>query len=276
MVSISVPISTRCDLSGLKGLVLDIDGVLYEGDKALMGAVELINHLNHTGTPYVLLSNNSTRRISEHEAKLHGLGMPVPRDKIITGALVASEVLSAEAPNGARCLVIGEAGLVEALELAGFEVTQTDYHDIKYVVIGMDRSLTYEKLLAAVRAIQRGAELISSNPDPVYPAGDEIIPASGAIQAAIEVSTGVKARVTGKPELPGFLMALKKLGFRPEVVGMVGDQPQTDHIGAKKAGMKCLLVFSSLTPSNLREKVEIEVDGIFETTLDFYNEWKLR
>jgi HAD superfamily hydrolase (TIGR01450 family) len=273
LVDISTPFSTGCDLSSLKGLVLDIDGLLIEGDRALPGAVELINHLNQTATPYVLLSNNSTRKFCDHKEKLHNHGMPVPQDRIITGAVVAAKVLSAETPPGARCLVIGEAGLLEALEWAGFEVTQSDYRDITYVVVGMDRYFTYEKLLAAARAIQRGAKLISSNPDPVFPAGDELIPASGAIQAAIEASTGMKARVTGKPESYGFRLALEKLGLPAELTGMVGDQPKTDHLGARLAGMKCLLVLSSLTPSYSPAETGIVVDGVYESTFDFYLAW---
>jgi 4-nitrophenyl phosphatase len=273
LVNCSLSVSARCDLSLLKGLVLDIDGVLYEGDRALPGAVELINHLNRKKIAYTLLSNNSTQKIREHKSKLDDFGMHVAIDKIITGAIIASKVLSTEAPKGSRCLVVGEEGLVEAMEWAGFEVTQNDYHDITYVVVGMDRTFNYEKLLTASRAIRRGAQLISSNPDPVYPAGNELIPASGAIQAAIEISSGCKARVTGKPEAYGYHLALEKLGLPAEMVGMVGDQPKTDHLGAQQVGMKCLLVFSSLTTWQPTDDNGVQVDGIYKSTLDFYKDW---
>jgi 4-nitrophenyl phosphatase len=261
------------DLARLQALVLDIDGILYEGNQALPGAVELVSHLNQTGFPYVLFSNNSTRRIGEHVDKLKGLGMDVPVERIITAARIAAHVLAHESKPGRRCLVIGEAGLDEALQGAGFEVTKTEWADVAYVVTGMDRELTYEKLLAASRAIRHGAQLISSNPDPVYPTGDEVIPAAGVVQAAIEVSTGVKARVTGKPEIYGFLMALELLKIPAELIGMVGDQPNIDHSGACRAGMKTLLVLSSLTPAYAPSQMEIQPDGVFENTMAFYKSW---
>jgi HAD superfamily hydrolase (TIGR01450 family) len=264
---------TRYNLSLLHGLVLDIDGILFEGNKCLPGAVDLIDHLKKTATSYVLLSNNSAKRLEDHYEILQSLGMETPIGRIITAARITAEVLSREALPGVRCLVIGEAGLVEELERMGFEVTRSDYRKVTHVVVGMDRNLTYDKLLTGSMAIRRGAQFISSNPDPVYYDGDEIIPASGAIQAALEVSTGVKARVTGKPEIYGYKLALEALGLPAERVGMVGDQPKTDHLGAQRAGMKRLLVLSSLTPNYSPEEIGGWVDGIYANTQDFTTEW---
>jgi len=256
--------------------VLDVDGVLYEGDYPLPGATDLIGHLTRNGTPYVLLSNNTTRPLSGHVAKLSALGMPVPPASIVTAARVVAQTLAGEAAPGRRCLVIGERGLVEALEQAGFEVTQTDHHHVDYVVVGMDRQLTYEKLKAAALAIRNGAEFISSNPDPAYPDGKDLIPASGAIQAALEATTGVQARVTGKPESPGFKLALDLLGSTPAETGMLGDQLEIDILGAKKAGLRSFLVLSSITPNFASDKALLQPDAVFESTLDFYRQWARR
>jgi 4-nitrophenyl phosphatase len=264
------------DLRAVAALILDIDGILYEGQRALPGAVQLIAHLAREGTPYVLLSNNTTRPLGSHLAQLAGLGMPVASGSIVTAARVVAHVLVGEAGPGARCLVIGEAGLLEALEGAGFEVTQTDPHGVDYVVVGMDRQLTYDKLKAAALAIQGGAQFISSNPDPAYPDGTALIPASGAIQAALEVATGVRARVTGKPELPGFQIALGQLGTTPDQTAMLGDQLETDILGAKRAGLKGLLILSSLTPNFVSDGAPVQPDAIFESTLDFYRQWLAR
>lgn len=261
------------DLRTVEALILDIDGVLYEGDRALPGAVELIAHLTRKGTPYVLLSNNTTRPLSSHTAKLSELGMPVPSTSIVTAAQIVAQTLAGEADPGARCLVIGELGLVEALEQAGFEVTQTNHRNVEYVVVGMDRQFTYEKLKAAALAIRNGAKFISSNPDPAYPDGKELIPASGAIQAALEATTGVRARVTGKPELPGFQIAIKLLGSTSAQTGMLGDQLETDLLGAKRAGLKAFLILSSLTPRFFSDKALLRPDAVFESTLDFYRKW---
>ena len=264
------------DLTNIEALILDIDGVLYEGNRALPGAVELLAHLVQNETPHVLLTNNTTRTLDQHVVKLAALGMPISPESIVTAARVTALVLAGEAAAGARCMVIGEAGLVEALELAGFQLTLNGYSDVDYVVVGMDRQLTYDKLKVAALAIRSGAKLISSNPDPAYPDGEQLIPASGAIQAALEAATGVTARVTGKPELPAFEMAVEFLGRAPERIAMVGDQVEIDILGAKRAGLKSILVSSSVTSTSLSRESGVQADAVFESTQDFYREWVSR
>lgn len=264
------------ELSEIKSLILDIDGILYEGDQAVPGAVELIEDLNKHNTPYVLLSNNTTNTIEKHIEKLASLGMQVPRESIITAARVAAQLIAREAPPGTRCFVIGEAGLMQALQQAGLAATQSDESDLRYVVIGMDRQLTYEKLKIAARAIYNGAVFISTNPDPLYMDHDGIIPASGAIQAALETATGVPARMTGKPEPPGFLFALNQLGCSPDETGMLGDQTEIDILGAARVGINTFLILSSLTRLPANKSSQIAADRTFENTLDFYQHWVKR
>lgn len=264
------------DLSKIKSLILDIDGILYEGNQAVPGAVELIEDLNEQNTPYVLLSNNTTNTIEKHIEKLASLGMQVPRESIITAAMVAAQLIARETPPGTRCFVVGEAGLMQALQQAGLAATQNDDSDLRYVVIGMDRQLTYEKLKIAARAIYNGAVFISTNPDPLYMDHDGIIPASGAIQAALEAATGVPARMTGKPEPPGFLFALDQLGCSPDETCMLGDQTEIDILGAARVGIKTFLILSSLTRLPTNKPGQIVPDRTFESTLDFYQHWVKR
>ncbi len=264
------------DVSHLHALILDIDGVLYEGNRALPGAIELIEHLNKNNTPYVLFTNNTTNTLENHVTKLSRLGMRVPAASIITAASVAAKMIAQEVTAGTRCFVIGEAGLVEALLKVGLEVTQSEGDDIQYVVIGMDRQLTYEKLKIATRAILNGAHFISTNADPIYMDGDGIIPASGSIQAALEVATGIKAKMTGKPEPAGFLLALNQLGCSAEETGMLGDQPEIDLLGASRVGIKTFLIPSSLTQLTSPKGFLVKPDDIFKSTLDFYQAWMRR
>ena len=259
-----------------EALVIDIDGVLYEGNRALPGAAELISEINEHGTPHIFLSNNSTFPYQYHVEMLSRLGAQVGRDSILTAALVTARVLALESEPGTCCYVIGEQGLIEALQQAGFRVTQTDYINARYVVIGMDRQLTYEKLKGAALAIRNGSQFICSNPDPNYPDGENLLPASGALQAALEASTGVRARVTGKPALPGFEMALEKLGSLPQQTAMLGDQPEIDMIGAAQAGMLRFLVLSSLTEEHSANQEQTRSDAVFRSTAEFVDIWRRR
>lgn len=263
-------------LRDVDALIIDIDGILYEGDRVLPGAVELIAHLNQHGTPYIFLSNNTTYPFQHHVEKLIRLGVPDPGDKLLTAARITAQVLAAESEPDACCFVIGELGLIEALEKFGFVVTQSDYQSAHYVVVGMDRQLTYDKLKSAALAIRAGAHFISSNPDPSYPDGEHVVPASGAVQAALEASTGIRARVTGKPALPGFQMALDILDTEANRIGMLGDQPDIDIQGAVNAGIKAYLVLSSLTPQYQPKNGLPQPAAVFESTCDFFKQWVQR
>ena len=272
----SPPVEKLEALRQVNALILDVDGVLFEGQQALPGAVELITFLKQSRTPFVYLSNNTTFPLDHHIEKLSRLGSPVSPASIITAARITAQVMAQETDHGTCCLVIGENGLIEALVEEGFEVTLSDYERAKYVVIGMDRWLTYEKLRCASLAIRNGAEFISSNPDPTYPDGTQLLPASGAIQAALEATTGIKARVTGKPAVYGFLQALERLGTLPEETAMLGDQPEIDILGAVNAGVRAFLVLSSLTPDYQPQSGYSQPEVVFKNALDFYKYWVQR
>jgi hypothetical protein len=95
---------------------------------------------------------------------------------------------------GATLYVIGEEGLVQLLSRQGFIMGE---EHARAVIVSLDRELTYEKLRRGSRLVQRGAELIATNPDPAIPAQDGLEPGAGAILAAVEAATGVKARSPG-------------------------------------------------------------------------------
>ena len=214
--------------------------------------------------------------MNEYSIKISSGDRLVFRTKNLTSADIVAGVLKAEAKQNKRCLVIGEEGLSWAISRAGFEIVQSGYHRIDYVVIGMDRRLTYEKLKNATMAIRDGAMLVSSNADTVFPDGKEVIPAAGAIQAALETTTGKKARVTGKPQPSSFQMAMKIMGSTAAHTAMIGDQLDVDIGGAQRAGMKGFLVLSSVTPVFSPTGAAIIPDGVFENMKEFYRQWIAR
>ena len=104
---------------------------------------------------------------------------------------------------------------------------------------------TYEKLAKAIRYLQRGAALVATNADICHPgSGGWKVPETGALLAPLELISGAKARVVGKPERFLFEKCLAAFGFAPGRTAMVGDNPLTDVAGANKAGMKSILVHS--------------------------------
>ena len=235
------------DLTNIEALILDIDGVLYEGNRALPGAVELLAHLVQNETPHVLLTNNTTRTLDQHVVKLAALGMPISPESIVTAARVTALVLAGEAAAGARCMVIGEAGLVEALELAGFQLTLNGYSDVDYVVVGMDRKFTYAKLHEAQQAILAGATFIATNRDATYPIEGNVIPGGGSIVAAVATAAEKEPLLIGKPSAEAGKLITHAAGVEPHEALMVGDRLETDIEMGRRAGLLTCLVLTGIS-----------------------------
>ncbi len=111
------------------------------------------------------------------------------------------------------------------------------------MVVGWDRRATYDTLRVASVLVGRGARLVATNRDASYPApGGELWPGAGALLAAVETATGVRADSAGKPGPGLFRAAARRAGDGPAVV--VGDRLDTDIVGAERAGLDAVLVLS--------------------------------
>ncbi|MDR7414857.1 MAG: HAD-IIA family hydrolase [Armatimonadota bacterium] len=233
-------------LGTIRGVVLDLDGVVYRGETVLPGAAEFLDHLRRLGLPFVFATNNATQTPEQYAERLRRMGISVAPDRIVTSAQVAAEYLRARARPGTPVYAIGGEGLRSALREAEMELSE-DPEAAAFVVVGLDVEFTYPKLRAACRAIRRGAEFVATNRDPVLPVGEELWPGAGALVAAIEVATGKTPVVVGKPERPLLEAALRRLGVPAAEALMIGDQVGTDIAGGVRMGMRTVLVLSGVS-----------------------------
>jgi HAD superfamily hydrolase (TIGR01450 family) len=130
----------------------------------------------------------------------------------------------------------------EELAGKGVKVVQDDSADI--IAVGLDRTLNYEKLAIAFKAISRGALFIASNEDISFPVEDGFLPGAGAMVAAVERSTGKKPVVLGKPNRYGVELLLRENGLKKSEALMVGDRIETDILTGKHAGVRSVLVLT--------------------------------
>ena len=233
----------------IEGFVFDLDGTIYRGNTPIPGAIEALHLVRDAGIPSVFLTNNSTRSREYFAVKLTGMGFEANASDIITTAFAAPRLIRESHAPGSSVLVVGADSLETSILEAGFKLTECD-PDI--VVVGLDRSFTYQKLRTAVRAILAGAAFYATNPDTLIPDGPELDPGAGTIVAAIASAT---AHVTGpifvgKPEILMPNMALALLGSKPENTVAVGDQILTDISAGKRVGMFSVLVESGVPAAN--------------------------
>jgi phosphoglycolate/pyridoxal phosphate phosphatase family enzyme len=248
----------------MKGVILDLDGVLKRGSDAVPGSVEAVGRIIEEGLGICYLTNNSTRTRGEVMISLKGLGYP--EAPVITSAYGAAMYIKEKMGNS-RCLVVGERGLINELERAGHEsvpagegrgvapiekcVWMRDVGDtlneieVDCVVAGLDRNLTYTRLSDALWAIRNGADLIATNSDPSLPwEEDRILPGAGSIISALERCSATTATVVGKPNPYTTRLASMELGLEPGDILMVGDRYDTDILAGKNAGCQVAMVLS--------------------------------
>jgi glycerol 3-phosphatase-2 len=227
-----------------EAFLLDLDGVLYRGDEPVPRATETVAALRGAGRLPVFMTNNSWRTPADVAEKLEGLGIPATPREVMTSAQATAALLSGEGgADGRTAFVLGGEGIRSALHEAGIETVDGEPDRVAYVVVGWDRDLTYDRLRAATVLVGRGARLVATNADASYPAPrGELWPGAGAILAAVEIGSGRRATVAGKPHRPLFDLATERAGTRNALV--VGDRIETDIAGAEAADLDSALVLT--------------------------------
>lgn len=231
------------------GFIIDMDGVIYHGNRLLPGVTEFVAWLESSGKKYLFLTNSSERTPKELHEKLKRLGIAVDEDHFYTSALATASFLSNQLPNGSA-YIIGDAGLIHALYSVGYTVNNVSPD---YVVVGDTHSYNFEKIELAVNLVIRGAKLIGTNPDVSGPVETGITPSTKALIAPIEIATGKKAYYVGKPNPLMMRIALKKLGVKREDAIVIGDRMDTDIRCGLESEIDTLMVLSGIT-----EKHEID------------------
>jgi len=226
-----------------KTYLIDMDGVLVEGQNAIPGAVDFIQRLKDGGHKYLILTNNSRYPPTDLQHRLQSSGINVEADHIYSSAMATAAFVEAQKPDG-TAYVLGDTGLYQALAKVGYNLT--DYNP-DYVILGETESYSYDKIIRAVRLLAAGARFIATNPDPSGPTEHGLTPACGAVAALIEKATGLSPYYVGKPNPLIMRSALRYLDEHSENAIMVGDRMDTDIKVGLESGLETILVLTGVT-----------------------------
>jgi 4-nitrophenyl phosphatase len=257
-----------CSLAKITHLIIDMDGVLYRGNKPMPCLREFIAFLHARSIPFILATNNSTRTPQEYVDKLMGMGVLVSPSDILVSGQATARFLAHDYPRGTRVHVFGMAALKQAMVDEGFVLAD---EEVQLVVASMDREVTFDKLKRATLLIRSGARFVATNLDPTNPSEEGLIPGTGAMIVALEAASGVKARAIGKPEPTMYQLAMEQMGASPETTGVIGDRADTDILGGKRAGLITICVLSG--SSNRVEAESFEADMIFDDIAHLLDTW---
>ena len=225
------------------GFIIDMDGVIYHGNRLLPGVTEFVSWMERSGKRYLFLTNASERTPKELHEKLKRLGIEVNEDHFYTSALATASFLASQKPDGSA-YIIGDAGLIHALYSVGYTINNVNPD---YVVVGDTHGYTFEKIELAVNLVIKGARLIGTNPDASGPVETGITPSTKALVAPIEIASGKKAYFVGKPNPLMMRSALRKLEIKREDAIVIGDRMDTDIRCGLESEIDTLLVLSGIT-----------------------------
>jgi 4-nitrophenyl phosphatase len=247
------------------GYLIDLDGTMYRGSEAIQEAVEFVNGLHSKNLPYLFVTNNSSRTPFQVAQKLKNFGIEAEVEQVFTTSQASANYIYEQKPD-ASIFVIGEDGIQQAISEKGFKIA-SEHAD--YVVIGIDRCITYEKLAVACLAVRNGAVFISTNSDIAIPTERGLMPGNGSLTSVISVSTQTQPVFIGKPESIIMEQALKVLGTKKEETLMIGDNYDTDILAGMNAGLDTLLVHTGVTTKELLKGYHCMPTYVLNTLADF-------
>ena len=243
--------------TNIRALIIDMDGVLWHGDQPMPGLAEFFQTLRDQQIRFILATNNASLTQGQYVSKLAQMGVQVSPDEILTSSMATALYLCKHnIPAKTRVFVIGEDGATLPLIECGFTITGLyELNDDKentnkgadIVVCGKDKNLTWDKLATATLNIRAGAKFIGTNADTTLPTERGLTHGNGAILAAIEAATGIKATIIGKPEPIIYQQALALLNVDPAQTVAIGDRLETDILGAVNTGIRSLMVLSGVS-----------------------------
>lgn len=221
-------------------VIVDLDGVVWLAGEVLPDAAHAIGRLRSEGFTTLFATNNSSPTLETLLHRLDRAGIPANPEELITAAIAAASLLAAEQ----RVMVLGEPGLIEAVNAVGAVVTDVDP---EVVLVGWDRSFTFDTIAAASSAVRRGARFIATNDDATHPTPRELLPGTGALVAAVATAAETPPTIAGKP---GAAMVSLINGRSDNVCAVFGDRPATDGALATQLGVPFGHVLSDAVPAH--------------------------
>jgi HAD superfamily hydrolase (TIGR01458 family) len=220
--------------TAIRGVLLDLGGVLYVGGVPIDGACLAVQRLRDAGLPLRFLTNTTRRSRRQVLDDLRGLGFEAREQELLTPAVMARSVLE---ERGLSPILLVHPNLEE-----DFLGIPAGYREA--VVVGdAGEDFTYRRLNQAYRKLAAGAPLLALAKNRSFQDADgELSLDAGPFIAALEYASGATAFVIGKPSLAFFQLAVDSLGHNAENVAMIGDDAEADIEGAQAAGLLTILV----------------------------------
>lgn len=225
-------------MTSVDGLLVDLDGTVWEGEALVPGAVRAVEELRERGVPHLFTTNTSRMSRRDVVERLAGLGLDVEPGRVLTAPRAAAHWLRGEDVASVRLL------LPEATheDFSDFEIAPPDGPADAVVVGDLGPGFTFERLNAAFRSLRSGARLVAVHKNRYWLPEEGATLDAGPFVVGLEYAAGVEAVLVGKPARTFFELAAGLLDRPSGRLAVVGDDPESDVRGARSAGLVAVQV----------------------------------
>ncbi len=249
-------------IEGIRGLLLDLDGVLYVGDTVIEGAHNAISAIRQHGYKLRFITNTSTRSLASLQKKLAGLGFDIPKSEIISAPQAALLYLKSKGRPVCHLLLAEDV----KQDFARFQ--QSDEKADAVVIGDIGEAWNYAILNRAFRLLFSGAELIAMHKNRFWQTESGLQMDIGGFVVALEYASGKQAKIMGKPSIDFFQMALQDMGLPASQVAIVGDDIESDIGGGQQAGLMGILVKTGKYRESFVKASKIQPDLVIDSIAD--------
>ncbi len=256
-------------LSKMRGVLCDLDGTLYVGDRLIEGAAETLAYFRARGLSLRFLTNTTTRSRRSLLARVRSLGLDIEEGELLSAAYAG--VLYLRAAGRPRCRLLLEKDAAEEYR----EFTTDDVAPEVIVIGDIGGRWDYELLNSVFRQLISGARLLGLHKNRYYQTQQGLMLDAGVFVEALEYASQSRAVIVGKPAPQFFQLALESLNLSSEEVIIIGDDIETDVGAAQAEGIGEILVKTGKFRENLASRLAItprfsvdsikSVPALFET-----------
>lgn len=256
----------------MQAILFDLDGVVYEGDRLVDGAVETLRWCDAKAIPYLFVTNTTSKPLGAIAEKLRLLGLKVSESRIMSPPVAAAEWLREQGLHRIAPYVTAQTRQV----FADFQLVDDEQEAVQAVVVGdMGEGWSFEVLNRAFRQLMQSPPpvLVALGMTRYWRASDGMRLDTGPFVSALQYASGIEPVVLGKPSPVFFQMALHKLGVEARETVMIGDDINSDIGGAQQAGLRGVLVRTGkFRASDLGSHVT--PDGVLDSIATLPAWWK--
>ncbi|MGP8307716.1 TIGR01458 family HAD-type hydrolase [Vibrio sp. YIC-376] len=245
------------------GVLLDLEGVLFVGERVIEGAIETVEYLQKQKIPFLFMTNTTTKSRNSIAEKMKKMGFKVQPESILTAPYAAKHYLTKKGNVSCYLLVADEV----KNEFAGFK--QSEQNPDVIVIGDIGPTWDYELINKVFQMVMSGSELIALHKGKYWQTTLGLQVDIGAFVAGIEYVTSKQSVVIGKPSSAFFDAGIDALGCEKKRIVMIGDDIESDVGGAQRVGIMGALVKTGKYRKEICLSSTVTPDFILNSIADF-------